>query len=307
MTSQYTALKDLIGEVTGFELPDHIPEIGKQYDTAIPNPDVYKTANRGAYFVYFGDGNLLLHSRVTGEQYRFDGIEKDYADFEKKARGWRKQEEKILCKKLYQNADKVDLKGHPVASKWNVDDLIQMGVVSHEDFAPDGISFGELRCHDDDLVQAFWAFEKEDGRYRVESGHANLVAVRMHGANGIHDPFSTEDIEPCLHIHQMVFQSEPTLPFKRYATERPGTPVFWTCGIENALRARRDYPDFTIVEAFNVEHLNSLVDRKLFGNGDEYVGLSSNDLRAFMSTYRVHPREAMRCTGGVTVVPMRAA
>ncbi|QKI89917.1 hypothetical protein [Thiomicrorhabdus xiamenensis] len=240
----YLLLKSVVESVTGFNIPEVAPPVGRQIN--IPLPNGTDKENR-AILVYLGGEQLRLLSKDTKEDYIFNGVDRDYQDYRNKAQAIRLNEIIEQVKWMYQAAESVTLSTEPLLLEAGYKVPVLTGVLGgHDDYFPNGVTAGALRKHKEAILQPFYSPKGQDERGPVEP---KLTAVRSLLADDLQGEIFGA-IPPSLHIHRLAH----------------GMPVVWVCGYENAIAALKRFPDFTVKEALSLVHLLKFVGR---GRGDE--------------------------------------
>lgn len=258
MNSNYQCFKTIVETVTGFSLPEAMPEIGKQVDLSIPNFDVYQDW-KPAKMVYLGGERLFLKSPTTGEEYRFNGIDKDYISYEKEALRKREQERFLKARKLYSKAVEIDPKNIPELAKYKLDHLDNCKYNQpNEDISP--IGYSELKKLEGKILQAFYTDSQVDRTGQAVSRLPQIIVLKELGKN---EPIEYSPNLPfCHHVH-------------RYAGD---SPIVWVVGYNNAILAMNRLPDFSVKEVLNVELLANYfeIDRTGFKNNEKNLARIKN-------------------------------
>lgn len=237
MNNDYTELSALVNEITGFELPAQAPQIGWQFRFERPNKNAYPADKQTATGVYLGDGRLYLlapnalsrHAKVTEtEEYQFtpenEGM---FSTYREKARGHRNVERMALAKSDYFSAEVYEDGAEPIVSEpWMTD------------YTPEGVMFGELRTTENALIQAFWSMRDDADK---PAGYWEVCAYRRFSEDSQEDVCIDET--PCAHIHRL----------------KHGAPIIWGCGAYLIERLKQQFPDYSIFEAYKLEHLPELI------------------------------------------------
>jgi hypothetical protein len=207
-----------------------------------------------AILIYLGGEQARLLSKATSEDYFFNGLGGDYGSYRKEAQAKRISERQELAKRAYQAGELIEPNKAPLLIEHGYRVPALTGWINpHDDFMPDGMKAGELRAFDDSLLQAFYTpMTSTESRQEFPK----LTAVRMLFSNalGLNEAIN---MPPCQHIHRLVHDM----------------PVVWVVGYENALAALNRFPDFTVKEAFNLEHLFKFVGS---GRGSAYDLIAGN-------------------------------
>lgn len=235
----YLDMKTLVESITGFSLPLSVPGIGVQVDISIPYFDVYKDW-QPAKMVYLGDEQFYLNSPTTGEEYRFNGLDKDYSGFKILALDKRQKERFLRVRKQYAEAVEIDPVKTDELSKYELDKVANFqNKKPNPDVSP--TDYSELKKLDDRIIQAFYTERLEDKQGQGNDQLPKIIAIREIG--------KTEPLE-----------FSPNLPFCHHVHRySPKLPTVWVVGYSNAVQALKRLPDFTVKETFNLEFLINTV------------------------------------------------
>lgn len=277
MSTEYKELKSLVFETVGFELPEQVPEIGKQFAIPLPNIDVQPKDKNTALCVYLGGSEVLIQSeveeyiRTDREVYHFGTSDTNLTEYRLKAHTKRKAEKTKQAIKEYELAKCIRSEGHPLLKGMGFESLpYSNGLEPNEDWVPnEGMGFGELKSNNETVLQVFYSWGIQGENELKDNPH--ITAIRKHALDGVKDSVDSSEILPSFHVHQL----------------SRSTAVMWTIGLENALKLKRNNPDFTIVEAYSIKHLYQGINNKDFflrrgwHRPTHLIGLPSRDLKQF--------------------------
>lgn len=258
---KYQALCSDVLENTGYVLPIETPPIGLEIEIDRPNKDIYQEGNKRAVCIFMEDGVLII-SKKPHEEYLFsEGTKSSYQSYKESSSKIRLEEERLDAAALYFRSDKEVVLGHPVLVKMNIESIVALGNGQHVDYAPEGIKFGELRQSGDSLLQLFWAFKNNS----LGADSIVLRNVRCHDVMGSSGLVGVKCIDPSFHIHQLVHSS----------------PVVWCCGFVHAQVLKSRFPSCTVIEAFDIESLISLLGKLNLGSKNVIYALNKVQKLAF--------------------------
>ncbi len=292
MRNDYKILMETVKEVTGFELPLLAPPTGQQFIFERPNKQAYAVNNKIATGVYFGGGRLYvrapsaLHETLAEgetEEYMFS-VDRatEYGRYREEATARREREMLALAEVAYFSGSVLEDEHHPALKGLQGVTLADISpgsaFVCHADYAPKGVTLGEVRAIPTEPIQAFWPLDQRTKNQRT--GHWDVCAYRTF-SNGHHSEFCRGETS-CAHIHRFI-------PLE--------TPIVWGCGLQNIAMLKKRFPDFSIFEAYKLEQIPSLMDSvsnwgNQYGRVPQFIGLTSGQMQSWESLIEKQINEA---------------
>ena len=286
--STYEKLCKCVAEKTEITLPKEAPTLNKEVLFERPFSVIYPEGHRTGTMIFNGEMlSIYLSScpniaMTSNEDHIFSMVNDENIYFKTTDNFNRQIERQTFLRQFYQALLVSEQTPEYLASCCGVERYTPEGG-AFVDWSPDGICFGELRQDNDErFYQPFYSLFKDVGSSELKALRTfDKLSVGCKGG---------EPKEPCFSVH------------RKTNTKK----VVFTVGFCNALKVLKDFPECSVIEAYQLSHIKPLINQfndYLHKDSPPIVALDTSLLNQFTALnndkdlFNINKSEVRRCWG----------